>query len=79
MNVLPQYLCSCMHFVERNLNDVFVNLYILVVKNSVADPDPDLVGSGLFWSPGSGSEKIPDPDPDPLSIKRPHVIQIFLL
>ena len=50
-----------------------------VVRDSVADPDPDPVGSGLFWSPGSGSGKIPDPDPDPLSTKRPHVIQIFLL
>jgi hypothetical protein len=28
----------------------------LVVKSSVADPDPDPVGSGPFWS---------DPDPDP--------------
>ena len=36
-----------------------------VVIISVADPDP--VGSGLFWSPGSG--KIPDPDP--LSTKIP--------
>ena len=44
---------------------------------SVADPDPDPVESGLFWSPGSGSGKIPDPDP--LSTKRPHVIQIFSL
>ena len=28
---------------------------LYVVKTSVADPDPDPVGSGLFWSPGSGS------------------------
>ena len=46
-------------------------------KTSVADPD--LVGSGLFWSPGSGSGIFPDPDPDPFSTKRPHVIQIFSL
>ena len=26
-----------------------------VKKSSVADPDPDPVGSGLFGSPGSGS------------------------
>ena len=40
------------------------------VKGSVADQDldPDLVGFGLFGSPGSGSGKIPDPDP--LSTKR---------
>ena len=47
------------------------------VNRNVVDPDPDLIGSGIFWSPGSGSGKIPDPDP--LSTKRPHVIQIFLL
>ena len=36
-------------------------------------------GSGLFGSPGSGSGSGKIPDPDPLSTKRPHVIQIFLL
>ena len=47
------------------------------VNTSVADPDP--VGSGLFWSPGTGSGSGKILDPDPLSTKRPHVIQIFLL
>ena len=39
--------------------------------SSVADPDPDPVGSGLFGSPGSESGKVPDTDLDPLSTKRP--------
>ena len=39
--------------------------------SSVADPDPDPVGSGLFGSPGSGSGKAPDTDLDPLFTKRP--------
>ena len=45
----------------------------LVPRSSVANPDPDLVGSVLFGLPGfgSGSGKIPDLDPDPLSTKRP--------
>ena len=48
---------------------VFRLLYLLAyaglvsLKSSVADPDPDPVEFGLFWSPGSRSGKIPDPDP----------------
>ena len=34
-----------------------------VMYSSVAVPDPDPVGSGLFGSSGSGSGKIPDPVP----------------
>ena len=41
------------------------------VLSSVADPDPDPVGSGLFGSPGFGSGSGKIPDPDPLSTKRP--------
>ena len=53
----------------NNMN-IFVNaLYTIYRSVADSDPDPDLVGFGLFGSPGSGSGKIPDPDP--LSTKRP--------
>ena len=48
-----------------------LNTSTQVVKPSVADPDLDQVGSGLFGSPGSGSRSGKIPDPDPLSTKRP--------
>ena len=63
--------CRC------GVENLVITILWPTVTSSVADPDPDPVGSGLFWSPGSGSGKIPDPDP--LSTKRPHVIQIFSL
>ena len=60
---------------ENILLGYYTQVVAVVVTNIVADPDP--VESGLFGSPESVSEKIPDPDP--LSTKRPHVIQIFSL
>ena len=56
--------------IYTSISSVF-NRKFRMVETSVADPDPDPVGSGLFGSPGSGSGKIPDPGPDPLSTKRP--------
>ena len=34
-----------------------------LVLTSVADPDPDPVRSGIFGSPGSGTNTDSDPDP----------------
>ena len=45
------------------------------------DPDPGKyrIRIRIRENAESRSGKIPDLDPDPLSTKRPHVIQIFLL
>ena len=64
--LLPSLFHCLQHSSGNNTNNYF---WLWGVVGSVADPDP--VGFGLFGSPGSGSEKIPEPNPDPLSTKDP--------
>ena len=70
-NTIAQDASTCQRPGFRGETVIGGDPYVLVHTGSVADPDPDLIGSGLLGRTRFRIRKIPDPDPDLLSTKRP--------